>query len=446
MAHTSRQPHSLRRYSWEQLEPRFCLSAVSFASHEIIATTNDVTSVFAADLDGDRDLDVLTAANNTIAWHENTDARGSFGPQKIISMAARGAQSVYAVDVDADGDLDVLSASAADNKIAWYENADGAGNFGPQKVISAAASGARSVYAVDVDADGDLDVLSASMGDNKIAWYENSDGKGSFGPQKLVTTAVRGARSVYAADLDGDGDMDVLSSSNRKIAWYQNSDGRGSFGPQKLIAAPPGGDSSVYAADVDGDGDVDVLAADVRNVAWYENSDGKGSFGPQKLIAEAGASSVYATDVDGDGDVDVLSGTKGVFGRIAWYENSDGKGSFGPRKRITEPPAGVSSVYAADVDGDGDVDVLSASLRDGPIAWLEQLPFAQVEAGDANRDFRFDQQDLVQVLQAAKYRTGEPATFEEGDWNGDGVFDQLDYIAALMTGNYLQGPYAAQAL
>ena len=46
----------------------------------------------------------------------------------------------------------------------------------------------------------------------------------------------------------------------------------------------------------------------------------------------------------------------------------------------------------------------------------------------------------MQVLQAAKYLTGEPATFEEGDWNEDGVFDQLDIVVALQTGTYLPDP------
>ena len=39
--------------------------------------------------------------------------------------------------------------------------------------ITDAADGARSVYAVDIDGDGDIDVLSASQSDDKIAWYEN---------------------------------------------------------------------------------------------------------------------------------------------------------------------------------------------------------------------------------------------------------------------------------
>ncbi|KGE86810.1 FG-GAP-like repeat-containing protein, partial [Phaeodactylibacter xiamenensis] len=109
-----------------------------------------------------------------------------------------------------------------DDKIAWYEN-DGSGNFGAQQVITTSADGASSVYAMDLDGDGDADVLSASLNDDKIAWYEN-DGSGNFGAQQVITTSADAARSVYAMDLDGDGDADVLSASSNddKIAWYEN--------------------------------------------------------------------------------------------------------------------------------------------------------------------------------------------------------------------------------
>ena len=77
--------------------------------------------------------------------------------------------------------------------------------------------------------------------------------------------------------------------------------------------------------------------------------------------------------------------------------------------------------------------------------------------GDADRDFDFDQFDLIQVQSAAKYLTGKTATWGQGDWNGapggerdnppagDGLFDQLDIIAALSARVYLTGPYAAVA-
>ncbi|MCS5583502.1 MAG: FG-GAP-like repeat-containing protein, partial [Pseudomonadales bacterium] len=92
----------------------------------------------------------------------------------------------YAVDVDGDGDVDVLSASAHDATIAWYQN-DGNGNFGSQLVITSQASVAKSVYAADVDGDGDMDVLSASSGDNKIALYPNA-----FNDRPPLTTTTDG--------------------------------------------------------------------------------------------------------------------------------------------------------------------------------------------------------------------------------------------------------------
>jgi len=89
----------------------------------------------------------------------------------VITTSAHGAQSVYVADLEGDGDLDILSASW-DDKIAWYEN-DGSGQFGFQQVITYLADGASSVYAADLDGDGDLDVLSASVLNHTIAWYEN---------------------------------------------------------------------------------------------------------------------------------------------------------------------------------------------------------------------------------------------------------------------------------
>jgi hypothetical protein len=114
-----------------------------------------------------------------------------------------------------------------------------------------------------------------------------------------------------------------------------------------------------------------------------------------------------------------------------------------------------TSYSRGDLDQDGDTD--AADLA----AWQALPPDGggmvapSLRAGDADQDLDFDQLDLVRVQIAAKYLTGQAATWGEGDWNGapggkqgepplgNGFFDQLDIIAALAPGHYLMGPYAA---
>ncbi len=80
------------------------------------------------------------------------------------------------------------------------------------KVISNTADAARSVFAADMDGDGDNDVLLASELDNTIAWYQNTDGKGTFSTEKIITTTLQ-PTSVYAVDLDNDMDNDIVFAS-----------------------------------------------------------------------------------------------------------------------------------------------------------------------------------------------------------------------------------------
>ncbi|MCP4101710.1 MAG: hypothetical protein GY750_09835, partial [Lentisphaerae bacterium] len=124
-----------------------------------------------------------------------------------ITTGADGTRSVTTADVDGDGDIDVLSASTNDDKIAWYEN-DGSENF-TAHTITTGADGAESVITADVDGDGDIDVLSASRIDDKIAWYENTavttlDGTPTF--------TEGGAAVVLDADVDiSDVELDALN-------------------------------------------------------------------------------------------------------------------------------------------------------------------------------------------------------------------------------------------
>ncbi|RLD56313.1 MAG: hypothetical protein DRJ01_15405 [Bacteroidetes bacterium] len=68
------------------------------------------------------------------------------------------------------------------------------------------------VRVFDLDGDGDIDILSSSYYDNKIAWYENTDGQGTFVPQQIIDSPTQSS-NVMAYGLDGDGDNDILFDS-----------------------------------------------------------------------------------------------------------------------------------------------------------------------------------------------------------------------------------------
>jgi hypothetical protein len=186
----------------------------NFGGQQIITLTGgNPWSVYAADLDKDGDLDVLSGSFSEFAtWYEN-DGTGNFGPDLPILTSTAECSSVIAADLNGDGDLDVITASYSFDDVAWHENLDGLGDFGAQQIISTAVNTPRSLFAADLNGDTFIDVLSASEVDDKVAWYENLDGLGNFGTQQVITTNADAVHNVYAADLDGDGDLDVLSAS-----------------------------------------------------------------------------------------------------------------------------------------------------------------------------------------------------------------------------------------
>ena len=113
-------------------------------------------------------------------------------------------------------------------------------------------------------------------------------------------------------------------------------------------------------------------------------------------------------------------------------------------------------VWTRALSADEITEIFQAGLAGTPILGIGAGGTA-LRSGDADQDLDFDQLDLVKVQIAAKYLTGQAATWGDGDWNGapggtqgeppagDGFFNQLDIIAALGEGIYLTGPYGALA-
>lgn len=325
----------------------------------------------SGDLDNDGNIDIVYRGDNgVLGWHKNLGGNIDTVDTKIESKPVDSPKELFSIDIDNDGDNDVVSASFFDNKIAWYENL-GQGVFGYQKIISDSAFGANGVYAADLDNDGDYDVVSASYNDNKIAWYENLGG-GNFSAQKIIGLSYRAER-VHIDDIDNDGDNDVVSiSSVGRVIFHKNL-GSGVFAQNDTIVKFNSG-SDIFIADLNNDGLKDIIASSSgtsANIYWSENLGG-GIFNtiPDTIGGQYLAQSIFASDYDNDGDIDVFSVghiTTGV-APIQVFENL-GVGNFAP-SIVVDNLNRIKYIYVDDIDGDGFDDILTVN-GSSKVSWYK---------------------------------------------------------------------------
>jgi hypothetical protein len=341
--------------------PIFLFSQINWTTHKIDSLK--AMSIFAADLNGDGYNDILVPSyHDSLYWYEN---HIGIDFTKHALPFSGGDLSVYAIDLDDDGDVDILSAP-----IRWWEN-DGSSppNFTEHTITTSPS--ATSVYAIDLDDDGDVDILGHGA---VIRWFEN-DGDENFTEDTIATSFVGGGyRSIYAVDLDDDGDLDVLGSSyaGDAIHWWEN-DGDCNFTNHPITDAFDG-PRSVYAIDLDGDEDVDVLSGGIGIISWWEN-DGSSppNFTERTIDDSIGAWCVHTVDLDNDDDNDVLGTVKiGAYGQIVWFEN-DGEQQFtkhylAPDSLTLNTP---TSVYAINLDLDDDLDVLVSDYSNRSPIWFQ---------------------------------------------------------------------------
>ena len=246
-----------------------------------------VADVEAGDFNGDGKTDLAVAAfgwrtTGHIAILENrssSSGQPSFAPHVIDPRP--GAIHVVPIDLNQDGKLDLIAllSQQYETVVAYINSGKGDFSFVPRVLYEAPHPnwGSTGIQVVDLDKDGDPDVLLThgdTMDDalvkpyHGIQWLENTGGEG--GPfQAHDVTQMPSVHRAMAVDLDGDGDLDIVASallpgaSNADdstlpaLVWLEQTK-RGVWARHTIEMGFPR-HATLDVADVDGDGDVDIV-------------------------------------------------------------------------------------------------------------------------------------------------------------------------------------------
>jgi hypothetical protein len=241
---------------------------------ELSLATGAPSSIVAADLDGDGDADLATANSFTVTVFFQ-ERPGVFEDEPTVlggEDSRYRPTSVTAADIDDDGDLDLVSADAGDGTLSIFEQtARGEFRSPPVKIGSTEPLfQPHSVVATDFDGDGDRDLVSANFLDPPLTVFRRIRPR-EFESIPLaiqIAESVAGASSLTPADFDRDGDLDLLLGLNapsRLAVFVRESPGAYRTIPI-IVPNPPSFQLGTgMPVDIDGDGDLDLTTIDSTN-------------------------------------------------------------------------------------------------------------------------------------------------------------------------------------
>jgi dienelactone hydrolase len=296
--------------------------------------------------------------------------------------------------------------------------------IGFRKHVVNLASEFSSATAIDMNADGALDIVSGAW------WYEAPH----WIPHRFRDVQqIRGRYDDYSnlpLDVDGDTNLDIVSVNYRSnsLYWCRNP------GPaatdqlwEQILIGEPGPSETGRLVDIDGDGRMDVLPNGTKNfAAWYEvRSDAAGEevrWLRHDLPAELIGHGIGAGDINGDGRIDIVS-------PVGWAEapHDPRTGRWQWHSEFNLARDCGLPILCVDVDEDGDTDLIWGRGHDVGLYWTEQV-------GEDGSSLSFDgialDSKLADAISTKKWVThaidtqlASAHTLMQADIDGDGRLD-----------------------
>ncbi len=234
-----------------------------------MGTGTGVTAITIADVNANGYNDIITGGSAGLQRWSTAD--GYSWSRIDIDDSNTGQTYLDTADVNGDGKRDIIAAEPAGDMLLLYRNLD---FYAFQRGEVATSVDAVTAVPVDLDEDGDEDIVAAAQDDNSIYWFDN-DGSESF-TKKTITSSLQSVLGVAVSDLDGDNDFDIVAGDHHRgtVYWYERTAAAPAATAPSSISQSTDGSGTVTFATTVSDGDRDQTKLRVQYSLdgdhWYK--------------------------------------------------------------------------------------------------------------------------------------------------------------------------------